>query len=137
MAQAKKSNSGFPSATMKLNASCGEKTANPPKLEFLNEPQSKQFDVIVSFATYKLRIERGELYQSMDSIVNQKFNGKFHVVVNLWKPDYDSAPQKLKDYFNEHNIEVILTDIDYKTHNKYCFAFEKYAEIPIATFDDD
>jgi hypothetical protein len=41
MAQAKKSNSGFPSATIELNTSYGKKTANPPKLEFLNEPQSK------------------------------------------------------------------------------------------------
>lgn len=61
-------------------------------VEFLNEPQNEEFDVVVSLATYKLRIEKGELYQSMDSIVNQKFNGRFHVVANLWKPDYDSAP---------------------------------------------
>lgn len=106
-------------------------------LDILNNSLSENFDVIVSFATYKLRIEKGELYQSLDSIVNQKFNGRFHVVANLWKPDYDSAPQKLKDYFTEHDIEVILTDKDYKTHNKYCFVFEKYKGIPIATFDDD
>ena len=107
-------------------------------MQILNEPVlDEKFDVVVSFATHKLRIDKGELYQSMDSIVNQEFNGKFHVVVNLWKPDYESAPQKLKDYFNKHNIEVILTDIDYKTHNKYVFVFEKYRGTPIATFDDD
>jgi len=39
-------------------------------LDILNNSLSENFDVIVSFATYKLRIEKGELYQSLDSIVN-------------------------------------------------------------------
>lgn len=107
-------------------------------MQALNEPAvNAQFDIVVSFATHKQRIDKGELYQSIDCIISQKFNGKFHVVANLWKQDYETAPQKLKDYFNEHNIEVILSDKNYRTHNKYCFVFNKYKDIPIATFDDD
>jgi hypothetical protein len=41
MTQAKKSNSGFPSATIEPKTSYGKKTTNPSKLEFINEPQSK------------------------------------------------------------------------------------------------
>jgi hypothetical protein len=132
--KAKGSNNGFPYVSINVNSVV---SSNHPIVEFLNAPTSNDFDVIVSFATHKIRIEKGEFYQSFDSIVNQKFNGKYHVVANLWKPDYENAPQKLKDYFKEHNIEVILTDQNYKTHNKYCFVFEKYKGIPIATFDDD
>jgi hypothetical protein len=107
-------------------------------IQVLNEPsKDEKHDVIVSFATHKLRLEKGHTLEFLDRIVNQKFDGKFHVVANMWKPDYEFCSPETRDYFKKHNIEVILTDKDYRTHNKYCFAFEKYDGIPIATFDDD
>ena len=98
---------------------------------------SIDIDVVVSFATHKARINKGEIYQFLDSIVSQEYNGRLHIVANIWKPDYDLAPQKLKDYFNEHNIEVYLSEINYRTFLKSCHSFEKYENIPIITVDDD
>ena len=54
--------------------------------------QTEDVDLVVSFATYGKRIEKGQIYEFLDSIVNQKCNVKFKIVANLWKPDYDSAP---------------------------------------------
>lgn len=108
------------------------------KLEILNEPsQNERFDAIVSFSTYKLRLDKGHTLEFLERLVNQKFNGKFHIVANMWKPDYETCPQEVKDYLNKHNIEIMLTNVDYRTHNKYCFVFQKYHNVPIATFDDD
>ena len=98
---------------------------------------SIDIDVVVSFATHKARIDKGQIYQFLDSIVSQEYNGRLHIVANIWKPDYDLAPQKLKDYFNEHNIEVYLSEINYRTFLKSCHSFEKYENIPIITVDDD
>lgn len=68
----------------------------PPKelkLEILNEPsQNERFDAIVSFSTYKLRLDKGHTLEFLERLVNQKFNGKFHIVANMWKPDYETCP---------------------------------------------
>ena len=82
-------------------------------------------------------MENDCIYEFLDRIMEQECDVKYKVVANIWKPDYDKAPQKLKDYFNEHGIEVITTDFNYKTHNKYCNVFQKYKGIPIITLDDD
>ena len=68
------------------------------------------YDVVVSFATHKARIEKGYLIQFMDRLVNQKFNGRFLVVANIWRPDYEDMPQELKDYMVNHGIQVVLHD---------------------------
>ena len=73
----------------------------------------------------------------LESIVNQEFTGKYHIVANLWKPDFEFVQPQMKQYMEEHGIEVILSDVDRKTHNKYCHVFQKYKGIPIITFDDD
>ena len=107
-------------------------------LTFMNEPsKGEQFDVIVSFATYRKRLERRMIRPFLERIVNQEFTGKYHIVANLWKPDFEFVHPKMKQYMEEHGIEVVLSDVDRKTHNKYCYVFQKYKGIPIITFDDD
>lgn len=95
------------------------------------------FDVVVSFATYSLRTGGNNIYQFLDSIVNQRYRGRFHVVANLWQPDYENSPKKLKYYFKKHGIEVHISETNYKTFLKSCYSFEKFNDVPIITVDDD
>lgn len=68
------------------------------------------------------RISNDEIYQFLDSIVNQKSCAKFHIVCTLFKKDYDQLPDRFLKYMVEHGIEIILCDKDFKSHKKYLLA---------------
>jgi hypothetical protein len=55
----------------------------------------------------------------------------------LFIDDYNALPIKMKEYFIENDIEVIVTQEDYKSHKKYLFSMQKYKDIPVITVDDD
>lgn len=99
--------------------------------------KNKQYDVIVSFTTYGTRMHGQEIYQFLDSIVNQKCCIRYHIVCTLFEQDYLNIPEKLKTYFNEHEIEIIVSEFNYRSNLKYIFSMQKYSYIPVITVDDD
>ena len=101
---------------------------------------SKDFDktdVIVSFATYSARFGSDDIYKFIDSLLDQRCECTYRVVANMWETDYKNAPEMLKKYLSDNNIEVCTSKINYKSNNKYLHVMLKYPDTPVITVDDD
>lgn len=101
------------------------------------EAEPKEFDAIISFATYGKRINSPLIYRFLDSLVHQDCNIRHRIVANIWKRDYDEAPEKFKQYLRDNNIEVLTSDFNWKPHLKYVMSMQKYKDVPVVTVDDD
>ena len=107
------------------------------KVGCVDKFNTEQYDVVVSFATHGRRMLSEEIYKFLESIVHQKSSLKYHIVANIWKRDYENIPWKLAEYFNENQIEVLVSDFNWKPNLKYIMSMQKYHDIPVITVDDD
>ena len=96
-----------------------------------------KFDLIVSLTTYKERLETDNLILVLNKILQQKFNRKIHIVVNLTRYDYQYCSKNLLNYFKLNNIEILICKENLKSHLKYFYVMKKYKNLPIITIDDD
>ena len=55
-------------------------------------PNRREYDVIVSFATYSKRFNDDHIYEFLDGIVNQMTTLNYHIVANMWAQDYQNLP---------------------------------------------
>jgi hypothetical protein len=80
---------------------------------------------------------KDQIFSFMDSVSCQTCDIRYRLVANMWKNDYEHAPEKFKSYLKSHNIETALHGKNRRTFNKICSVFRMYREIPIMTVDDD
>ena len=59
------------------------------------------------------------------------------IVLSIYKNDYKFLTRNLKDMINNNNIELIVTDINLKNHNKYFEVMKKYRDYAIIVINDD
>ena len=90
--------------------------------------------IIVSLTSYKQRFKN--LQFVFQSIYNNTMK-PFKIVLTIYKEDLNFLPKNLKDMINEKKIELIVTDIDLKSHKKYFEVMKKYRDYAIITIDDD
>lgn len=93
--------------------------------------------VMISFATYSKRFNTNDFKRFIDSIVNQKCQVNYGIVCTMHKDDYGVFPDKLKTYFKQHRIQIIVSEFNFKSNLKYLYAMQRYVGIPIITVDDD
>ena len=95
------------------------------------------YDVILSFATHGKRLQGTDIYEFLNSIVHQKTEFNYHVVANVYRQDWNNMPRKLRHFMETNNIEVLVSDFNWKPHLKYIMSMKKYQGIPVITVDDD
>ena len=96
-------------------------------------------DVIVSLATFSLRLAKDDIFRCLLSLISQECEIKYLITLNIWRSDWESCSEKIKKFVEDNQIEVILTDKNYTTHNKYLGSMLKYKGlgIPFILVDDD
>ena len=55
----------------------------------------------------------------------------------MFSSDYKGISDKLIRYFEQHDIETMVSHYNFKSHHKYIFSMQKYNDIPVITVDDD
>ena len=105
-----------------------------------SDDSQEDFNFIVAFSTHQKRFLRlvETDCKSLETILNQKTDYKYKVVLTLYKEDYDSLPEKLKEFIEKNNIEVIVAEQNLKVHLKWYYAVQKYGDkYPVILVDDD
>lgn len=95
------------------------------------------YKVIVSLTSWNTRIYDGSLLATLQSILQQKFNGKIKIVLTLTNDDKINLPENVKIFLQKNSIEVLTATEDIKPHKKYFYTMLKYKQLPIITVDDD
>ena len=90
--------------------------------------------VVVSFTTYKNRVKYAP--QVITSLLNQTIK-PYKVCLTLYKEDLQYVTPELQAYFDNGDVELIVSDIDIAPHKKWYYVMNKYKEYPIITVDDD
>ena len=87
---------------------------------------------IVSMTSFgkRLKVESPLTIQSI--LQNSVLPDRICIVISIY--DKDKVP---KEFLNNPLIEIIYTEQDYKSHNKYYYTMLKYPEDVIITIDDD
>ena len=93
-------------------------------------------NVIVSFTTYKNRLQTKCVNEMIDSLLNQTIY-PFKIVMTLFKEDVKYINNYIQSLIYKNIIELIVVDIDIKSHKKYFYTMQKYRNYPIITVDDD
>lgn len=100
----------------------------------------EQLDCVVSVTTWKGRINDQDTFRSLFSLINQKTKYKYKVVLTLSKEEfpnqYDDLPETLKLMYDNHCIDIIWADNNYKAFKKLYPIMHLY-DCPIMTTDDD
>lgn len=121
-------------------------TVNKNKYQLINDnlidlfPEYKinslkrQKKIIVALTSYKHSLKKLNLV--LESIFNNTMKPS-KIVLTLYKDDISFLTKYLKDMINNKSIELIITDIDLKSHNKYFYVMKKYRDYAIITIDDD
>lgn len=73
----------------------------------------------------------------MQSILQQKFNGKIKIALTLTAEEIKCLTASQKIFLNENHIEILEAAENIKPHKKYFYAMLKYKQLPIITIDDD
>ena len=92
----------------------------------------KDSEYIVSLTSHKTRVPY--VLTALGDILEDP---RFKVVLTLFEEDLQYIDPALSAAIDEGNIELITTDVDYGSHKKYLFTFERYKDKPIITIDDD
>lgn len=89
-------------------------------------------EYIITMTSFKERLKQ-ESYLAISSILeNNCLPSKICIIINTY--DKDNIPS----LFKEHPlIEIIYTEVDLKSHNKYYHTALKYPNAVIITIDDD
>ncbi len=90
------------------------------------------FKYIVSLTSHKTRVPY--VLTALGDILNDP---RFKVVLTLFEGDLQYMDPELSAVIDEGKIELITTDVDYGSHKKYLFTFERFKDKPIITIDDD
>jgi len=94
----------------------------------------RQKKIIVSLTSYKWRF--GKLHDILNSIFNNTMKPS-KIVLTIYKEDYNYLPKRIKELVNNKEIELIVSDIDLRSHLKYFEVMKKYRDYAIITIDDD
>ena len=93
-------------------------------------------NVIVSFTTYKNRLQTTAVNEMIDSLLNQTIY-PFKIVMTLFREDVKYINNYIQSLIDKNIIELIVVNIDIKPHKKYFFVMQKFRNNPIITVDDD
>ena len=100
----------------------------------------ESLDCIVSLTTWKGRINDEDTFRTIFSLLNQKTKYKYRVVLTLSKEEfpnqYDELPEQLKLIYDNHLIDIIWADNNYKALKKL-YPVTKLYDCPVMTTDDD
>ena len=102
--------------------------------EFKINHEERQKKIIVSLTSYKPRLEKLNLV--LESIFNNTMKPS-KIVLTLNKKDKEFLTEYLKELIHTKRLELIITDIDLKSHKKYFEVMKKYRDYAIITIDDD
>ena len=102
--------------------------------EFKINSIERQKKIIVSLTSYKSRLNNLNLV--IKSILNNTMKPS-RIILSLYKNDIEYLTAELKEMINNKTIELIISDIDLKSHKKYFYAMKKYRDHAIITIDDD
>ena len=94
----------------------------------------RQKKIIVSLTSTKSRFKKLNLV--LESIFNNTMKPS-KIILTLCKNDSNYLTKYLNDKIKNKRIELILTDINLKSHNKYFEIMKKYRDYAIITIDDD
>ena len=93
-------------------------------------------NIIVSFTSYKNRLQTSTINRMIDSLLNQTIY-PFKIVMTLFKEDVKYINSYIQSLIDKNIIELIVVNIDIKPHKKYFYTMQKYRNNPIITVDDD
>ena len=102
--------------------------------EYMINSIRRQKKIIVSLTSYKPKFKN--LHLVIQSIFNNTMKPS-KMVISLYKEDLIYLTKYLKDMINSKKIELIVMDIDLKSHKKYFEVMKKYRDYAIITIDDD
>lgn len=102
--------------------------------EYKNNSLKRQKKILVSLSSYKNRFKK--LILSLKSIFNNSMKPS-KVVLTILNEDFLFFKKKLKKMFNNDSIELIVTNIDLLSHNKYFEVMKKYRDYAIIIISDD
>ena len=94
----------------------------------------RQKKLIVALTSYRQRFDKLNLV--LESILNNTMKPS-KIVLSIYKEDIVFLTKQLKYMLKKNNIELIVTDIDLKSHKKYFYVMKKYRDYAIITIDDD
>ena len=102
--------------------------------EYKNNTFERQKKIIVSLKSSKVRFKN--LILSLESIFNNTMKPS-KIVLTILKDDFFFFKKKLKKLIKKNKLELLVTDIDLKSHNKYFEVMKKYRDYAIITIDDN
>ena len=92
---------------------------------------------IISLTSHnKSRLENLSKYL-YESIYKYSLQNEYKVVLTLYKEDIQYITDELQALIDNTLLELIVSDIDLKSHLKYFYTMQKYKDLPIITIDDD
>ena len=103
-------------------------------LEYKINSIERQKKIIVSLTSFKSRLKK--LNVVIKSILNNTMKPS-RIILSIYKDDIEYLTDELKKMINNKTIELIISDIDLKSHKKYFDAMKKYRDHAIITIDDD
>ena len=101
-----------------------------------NKNYNLEKNVVVSFTTYKNRLLTTAVNEMIDSLLNQTIY-PFKIVMTLFTEDVQYINNYIQSLIDKNIIELIVVNIDIKSHKKYFYTMQKYKNYPIITVDDD
>lgn len=102
--------------------------------EYKIKSLERQKKIIVSLTSYKTRFEK--LHLVLESIFNNTMK-PYKIVLSLYVEDIFFLTKNIYELILNKSIELIVTDIDLKSHKKYFDVMKKYRDYAIITIDDD
>ncbi|MEH7746760.1 hypothetical protein V7659_17200 [Neobacillus drentensis] len=90
--------------------------------------------IVVSFTTYPARVKCLPLV--IGSIVRQTRQPDI-VVLYLSKKQFSDLDNPIFDSIRKQGVKITLVDDDLRSHKKYFYAMQEYAESIVITIDDD
>ena len=94
----------------------------------------RQKKIVVSLTSNKNR------FKNLNLVLESVFNNTMKpskIVLSLYKGDLFFLTKKLKEMIKYQIIELIVTEIDLKSHKKYFNVMKKYRDYAIISVDDD
>ena len=102
--------------------------------EYKSNSIERQKKLIVALTSYRHRLINLNLV--LESILNNTMKPS-KIVLSIYKDDLIFLTKQLKYMIKNYNLELIVTDIDLKSHKKYFYVMKKYRDYAIITIDDD